>query len=123
VALEGVIAVKRVFLFSSQSLFSEGIESLLRRELGLEIVGRETDVGRAIECIKEFQPDVVIMDSSDPQDDFMTAVMHILREDLEIKLIGLNLHNNTLSIYRGQQRLVRELKDLEEAIKVLEGRA
>jgi DNA-binding NarL/FixJ family response regulator len=35
--------MKRIFMLSSHPLFSQGVESLLRRETGLEIVGREAD--------------------------------------------------------------------------------
>ena len=103
--------MKRVFILSSHSLFSQGVENLLRRETGLEIVGRETDEEKAIERIKELRPDVVILDSDDP------AVIRILREQLGSKVIGLNLQDNTICIYRGEQRVVKEVKDLVEAIE------
>jgi len=63
------------------------------------------------------QPDVVIVDSGDPADDPMPAVMRILREGVGIKVIGLNLQDNTMCIYRGEQRVVKEVKDLVEAIE------
>ncbi len=109
--------MKRVFIVSSQSLFSQGVESLLRQEKGLDIVGRETDVDRAAERIREFRPDAVIVDSGDPADDPMPAVMRILREGVGTKVVGLNLQDNTICIYRGEQRVVKEVKDLVEAIE------
>ena len=112
-------AIKRVFILSSHPLFGQGVESLLRREAGLEIVGRETDVDKAVERIKELQPDVVILDSADPACDPTPAVMRILKEGLGTKVIGLNLQDNTLCIYRGEQRVVKEVKDLMEAIEPL----
>jgi len=45
-------AMKHVFVLSSHPLFGQGVESLLRQEKGLEIVGRETDVDKAIECTR-----------------------------------------------------------------------
>lgn len=33
-------AMKRIFMFSTNPLFSQGVESLLRQETGLDIVGR-----------------------------------------------------------------------------------
>ena len=109
--------MKRVFILSSHPLFSQGVENLLRRESGLEIVGRETDVDKAVERIKELQPDVVILDCAEPRCDPTLAVMRILREGLETKVIGLNLQDNTMYIYRGEQRVVQEVKDLIEAIE------
>ena len=109
--------MKRILMLSTHPLFSQGVESLLRRETGLEIVGRETDVDKAIGRIKELQPDVVILDSGDPACDLTPAVMRILREGVGTKVIGLNLQDNTICIYRGEQRVVKEVKDLVEAIE------
>jgi len=85
--------------------------------VGLEIVGRETDIDKAIERIRELRPDVVIVDSGDPAGDPTIAVMRILREGVGAKVIGLNLQDNTICIYRGEQRVVKEVKDLVEAIE------
>jgi len=109
--------MKRIFMFSTHPLFSQGVESLLRQEPGVEIVGRETDVDNAIERIKELQPDVVIFDSGDLACNLTPAVMRILREGVGTKVIGLNLQDNTMCIYRGEQRVVKEVKDLMEAIE------
>jgi DNA-binding NarL/FixJ family response regulator len=109
--------VKRIFILSSHPLFGQGVESLLRQEAGLDIVGRETDVDNAMERINELQPDVVILDCPEPGCDPTLAVMRILSEWVGIKVIGLNLQDNTMCIYRGEQRVVREVKDLVEAIE------
>ena len=109
--------MKRIFMFSTHPLFGQGVESLLRRETGLEVVGRETDVDKAVERIKELQPDVVIVDSGDPACDPTPAVMRMLREGVGARVIGLNLQDNTICIYRGEQRVVKEVKDLVEAIE------
>jgi len=109
-------AMRRVFILSNHPLFGQGVESLLRQEARLEIVGQETDVDKAVERIKELQPNVVILDCAEPACDPTLAVMRILREGLETKVIGLNLQDNTMYIYHGEQRVVKEVKDLMEAI-------
>jgi TorA maturation chaperone TorD len=109
--------MKRVFLLSSYPLFGQGVASLLRREMGLEIIGQEADVERAIECIRALGPDVVIFDCNDPQVDPTLAMLRIFREGLVTKVIGLNLQDNTVCIYRGEQRVVKEVEDLLEAIE------
>jgi DNA-binding NarL/FixJ family response regulator len=109
--------MKRVFLLSNQSLFGEGIQSLLCREAGLEIIGRESDVDRAIECIQALKPDVVVVDSADPYVDVKQVAMRILGEGSKIKVIGLNLGDNAICIYRGERRAIKEVEDLVEAIK------
>jgi len=41
--------MKCIFVLSNHPLFGQGVENLLRQEKRLNIVGRETDVDRAIE--------------------------------------------------------------------------
>ena len=108
--------MRRIFILSSHPLFSQGVESLLRQQPGVEIVGRETDVDKAMECIKELQPDVVILDGG-PTRDPTLAVVRILGEGVGTKLIELNLQDNTVYVYRGEQRVVKDVKDLIEAIE------
>ena len=109
--------MKRIFMLSSHPLFSQGVESLLCQEVGLEIVGREMDVEKGLERIKQLRPDVVIVDSNDLDVDLTPGVMRILRERVGTKVIGLNLQDNIVYIYRGEQRIVRAVEDLLEAIE------
>ena len=109
--------MKRVFILSSHPLFGQGVESLLRQETGLDVVGRETDADKAIERVKELRPDVVIVDSGYPACDPTPAAIRILGEGLGTKVIGLSLQDNKMFIYRGEQRVVKEVKDLVEAIE------
>jgi DNA-binding NarL/FixJ family response regulator len=106
----------RIFIISSQLMFGRGLESLLRQEIGADIVGQETDVEQAVDRIKELQPDVVIVDSDGPAYDSTLALMHILRANPGIKVIGLSLQNNNLYTYRAKQWVARGVEDLEKAI-------
>jgi DNA-binding NarL/FixJ family response regulator len=109
----------RVFLLSDQSLFRQGVENLLRRETGLEIVGCEADIGQALECVKELLPDVVIVNDADVSCDPTSAAWRILKEGVVPKIIGLNLQDNMMCIYRGEQREVKKVEDLVRAIEQL----
>jgi AmiR/NasT family two-component response regulator len=75
------------------------------------------DVEKGLERISELRPDVVIVDSGDRMRDPTSTVMRILRERLGTRVIGLNLQDNIVSIYRGEQRIVRGVEDLLEAIE------
>jgi DNA-binding NarL/FixJ family response regulator len=112
--------LKRVAMLTSHPLFGEGVEILLRKEAGLEVVGRETDVDSVIDLVKELRLDVVVVDSADAASEPITLVMRILREGVRTSVIGLNLEDNTMCVYRREKRIVTEVKDLVEAI---EGRA
>lgn len=108
--------MKRVFILTSRSLFGQGVESLLRRETDLDIIGYETEVHRALARIRELQPDVVIFDNHDLPNSSLLAMIKLLRTTPHVKVIGLNLKENTFHIYQAVQREVKSLADLVDAI-------
>jgi len=110
------LAVIRVFILSGHLLFARGVESLLRRQAGVEVIGCERDEEQAVERIRELHPDVVILDDDPSAEGARLALLRILREAATPRIIGLNLQSNTLCIYRGERRLVGGTEDLLEAI-------
>lgn len=109
--------MKRVFILTKQSMFGAGIEALLSREEGIEIVSRDTDLSASLECIRKSDPDVIIINCDDPDPELTSAVMNILRDCLGICVIGLSLRNNQLSIYHGEKKNVRQVEDILMAIR------
>ncbi len=109
--------MKRIYMLSSQPMFSRGVETLLRKEPGLEIVGWESDVDRAVEQIQKLQPDVVILDTRDQDSGQAQMVMRILCGRPGTTVITLNLENNRLCIYRGEEREAIRIQDLYAAIE------
>jgi chemotaxis response regulator CheB len=109
-----------VFLISRCPLFSQGLESLLCGEPGLAIVGRQTELEEALEQIRVFQPDVVILDDSDPERDPKLAVLRILQCCMDTRVIRLSLMDNIICIYQAEQRVITEVTDL---VDVITGRA
>lgn len=107
----------RIFVLSGQSLFSRGVEILLRQDQGMELVGEETDVERAIERIKALCPDVVLLEQELPAGDTAPVVMRILNEMPNAKIVGVQLADNMIRVYHGEQRVAREIGDLWEVIK------
>ncbi len=83
----------------------------------MELVGEETEVERAIERIKELAPEVVLLEQDALRSDPGPVVMRILEEMPSTKIVGLNLADNTIRVYRGEQRVPREIGDLLEVIK------
>jgi cyclic pyranopterin phosphate synthase len=108
--------MRRVFILSSHPLLGRGIETLLCQETELQIVGHERDLDRAIEQIKTLQPDVVIVDANDSEDNRARVLMRVLNEGCD-RVCWAELRDNTVSIYQGEQRVIEELRDFVEAIK------
>jgi DNA-binding NarL/FixJ family response regulator len=102
----------RVFILSSQSLFDLGVENLLRQEAAVEIVGRESDLDQALVQIRDLTPDVVLVNSADASCYPTAAMYRLMNEITGTRIIKLNLQNNTVCIYREEQREVEEVGDL-----------
>jgi DNA-binding NarL/FixJ family response regulator len=110
--------VKRVLILSRHSTFSLGIETLLAQEDGIEIVsrGRDADPNATIECILTNRPDVVMVNCDDPEPELCPVIQCILRDRPEIRVIGLSLQNNKISIFQGEKKQVCLVDDLLKAI-------
>lgn len=107
----------RIFIISNYPLFGHGLESLLSQANGLDVMGQETDLDRAVERVKTLQPDVVIVDNSGPgQQAIPAAVLQILDENSGTKVVGLSLQGNHLRIYQSTQRIITNVEDLMSII-------
>ncbi len=115
-------AQARVFVFSGQTLLGQGIEDLLRQDGNLDVVSEETDPDRALGSIAAVHPDVVILVGDSAAADYGAAVMRILKQGWTTRVVEVNLETNVLHIYGKEEWLVREVKDLLEAIERLVGR-
>jgi hypothetical protein len=106
----------RVLLVFRNSPYCSGITSLLTHQASIEIVGQAADSAKAIECIKELQPDVVIVDSKSLADDLAEFAFAIFRAKAKVKVIGLDPKDNVIYIYRKEKWVGRAVEDLMEAI-------
>jgi DNA-binding NarL/FixJ family response regulator len=105
----------RVFILFDFPLFGQGIERLLRRQTRLEVVGQETDENIGIKRIAELHPDIVIVGNGDPASD-VTAILRILKIEPPIKVIALDRKVNRLYLYHREEREVRNVENLMDAI-------
>ncbi len=109
--------MKRIFMFSTHPLFSQGVETLLCQNSQVEFVGRESDIEKAIERIQLLHPDIVIVDHESALCVQAPALLRILGDGTGPKIIGLNLLTNTMCIYRGEQKSAYRVEDLLQAIE------
>jgi chemotaxis response regulator CheB len=107
----------QVLLVFSSMLFGRGVENLLRQEPGLVVWSCEADVSRAIERVKALQPDVVIVEHRAAGDDLRDAVRQMLRVCEHLAVIELDLEDDMACIYSGQQQVIKQARDLVEAIE------
>lgn len=108
--------MKRIFVLSRQTMFGQGLKTLLSMENELEIVSPSADIETTVQFIQSSQPDIVILNCDDPEPDMTPTVLCILRERLGICVIGISLQDNSICIHRGERKQVRQFEDLLEAI-------
>ena len=109
--------MNRTLIITQHLMFGYGLESLLRQETELNVVGWETDITRATKTVKELEPDIVILDRDDSTFDFSSELLEILNLNPGLKVICINLQDNNLHIYQSYQRVANGVEDLLEAIK------
>ncbi len=108
--------VKRIFVLSHNSMFGKGIEALLAQKTGVELVGSDAYDETVVDCILKYSPDTIIVNCDDPDRGLTDAVLCMVQKRLDTCVIGLSLQENQISVYRGEQKQVRQLEDLLEAI-------
>lgn len=90
---------------------------MLRGESGLLVVGLEADADKAIERITALNPDVIILDSSDPHCDPAPIFMHVLHLSRRSEIVGLNLSDNVACVCNIEHRLVGDVSDLLDIVR------
>jgi len=93
----------RVIVVDDQALVRDGIASLLAIQPGLEVVTTADDGHQAIEKVKNFSPDVILMDIRMPVMDGIEASRRILSEMPGVKIL-------MLTTLEDEEYIVKSLK-------------
>ena len=109
--------MKRLCILSPPCLLGRGVETLLSQQDGLEIVCTKTELTDVLPCIQTCQPDVVIINCHDLENDMRAAVVDISRVVFDVSIIGISLTENKICIHRGEHQQVQEVDDLIKAIQ------
>lgn len=105
----------RVFILASQSLFAQGVQSLLSGQPGIEVVGVATVGPDAFSQAQAAAPDVVVVDATGEEQSRLVA--QALDSLPDAKVIGLTLEDNSIHTYYQQMKHGRRVEDLIEAIR------
>jgi len=105
----------RVFILTSHPLFAESVETLLREQPGLEIVGVGGLSPDVFIRLRDIAPDVVVIGASG--EDQEGLVGRLFQELPGVKAVGLNLDDNRIHIYYRQIKVGRQVEDLVAAIR------
>jgi CheY-like chemotaxis protein len=82
----------RVLIADDHKILRQGLASIINSETDLELVGEAKNGREAIELVRQFEPDVVIMDIEMPGTNGIDATRAIAAERPQIRVIGLSMH-------------------------------
>lgn len=84
----------RILLADDHGIMRQGLRSLIEKEPEMQVVAEAEDGRKAIELVREFVPDIVIMDITMPNLNGVGAARQIVSEFPEIGVIALSMHAN-----------------------------
>ena len=84
----------RVLIVDDHAILRDGIRSLLERQPDVEVVAEASNGREALERVREFHPDIVLMDVAMPEMNGLEATRLIKAELPEIKVLILTQHDN-----------------------------
>ena len=85
----------KVLIADDQKDLAEGIKSVLQTDSEIEVVGIANDGFEAIDCVKEFEPDVVLMDIRMPNMNGVVATQRIQTNYPNVKVIVLTTFDDS----------------------------
>jgi hypothetical protein len=89
----------RIYILSHSGLLAGGIQSLLEREKGTEIVGCERDGRTALKAMSVLKPDVLILEDSVWNNE-RCAIDQVVREAGIPAIMVVSLKHNHATVYR-----------------------
>ncbi|BBA69817.1 response regulator [Geobacter sulfurreducens] len=84
----------RVVIVDDHKIMREGLKSLLSMEKDIQVVG-EADNGRAATlCVKDLDPDIVLMDLTMPEMNGIDATRRIAADYPSVRVLALSMHSD-----------------------------
>jgi len=107
----------RTYIVYHHGLFAQGVRSVLEAQGGLEIVGMESDVGKALKAVQSLQPEVIIVEECTGTHQRMRlgAMMHSASAG---RVVTLSLDHEFATVYQRNRMAAVDSADL---VRVIQG--
>ena len=93
----------RVLLIDDNYEHLMGIRELINLENDIDVVAAATNANIAMNLIKKYQPNVVIVDMNMPEKDGLTAIQEIEKMNIDVKVIALTAYDDADLIFRAMK--------------------
>ena len=93
----------RILLVDDNNDHVKGIKELILLETGYDVVGSASSANSAVNFVKKYNPDLVVMDINLPEKDGLQAIQEINRLGLETKILVLSGYDDPDLIYRAMK--------------------
>lgn len=93
----------RVLLVDDNNDHVKGIKELILLETGYDVIGSVSSANSAVNFVKKYNPDLVVMDINLPEKDGLQAIQEINRLGLETKFLVLSGYDDPDLIYRAMK--------------------
>ena len=93
----------RVLIADDHRLFAEALEAILATDERIEVVGKASDGGEAVELAGTLAPDVVLMDVSMPVLDGFEATRAIRAASEKVRVLMLTGSNSRADVDRSRE--------------------
>ena len=84
----------KALLVDDHGIIRQGLRSLLAEQPDIEVVAEAEDGRKAVALVREFLPDIVIMDITMPNLNGVEATKKITAEFPKTKVVALSIHSN-----------------------------